>query len=63
MEWRYTALGLLALTVTGCSKTPVEPTVFQHETRECWNYHGMMTAPMPPAAMQELKKKCQASMR
>lgn len=31
------------------------------ETQACMNYHSMMTAPMPPDAMQRLKQACEAS--
>jgi len=30
-------------------------------TKECRNYHAMMTAPMDPRAMQDLKQACDAS--
>ena len=29
-----------------------------YETQECMAYHAMMTAPMDPLAMQQLKVKC-----
>ncbi|EPF6520886.1 hypothetical protein MKK07_001974 [Acinetobacter baumannii] len=29
-----------------------------HETSECMNYRSMMTAPIVPSALDELKEKC-----
>lgn len=48
-----------ALLVAGCSKNDNPP----HETTECMNYRAMMTAPMPPDAMNALKEKCEQSMK
>ena len=35
----------------------------QEPTKECRNYHAMMTAPMDPMAMQRLKQACDESER
>ncbi|AXY60206.1 hypothetical protein [Acinetobacter sp. WCHAc010052] len=44
-----------ALVLTGCMSNQPQPF---RETPECMNYRGMMTAPMPPDAMERLKQKC-----
>ncbi|HDU3683144.1 hypothetical protein [Klebsiella aerogenes] len=31
------------------------------ETKECMQYRSMMTAPLPPAAIDNLKEKCEQS--
>ncbi|MCS4298407.1 hypothetical protein FHR28_003623 [Acinetobacter sp. BIGb0196] len=33
----------------------------QEPTKECRNYHAMMTVPMDPMAMQRLKQACDES--
>jgi len=40
-----------------CAEKPLPQT----ETRECIEYRNMMTAPMSPAAAEELRKKCEWS--
>lgn len=35
----------------------------KHETAACMDYRAMMTAPIPPDAMQRLQEKCAASRR
>lgn len=51
-------LALCVLVFTGCASNQSQPV---RETPECMNYHGMMTAPMPPDAMERLKQKCENS--
>lgn len=57
-------LPLLAL--AGCAdKQPAKaPTYFnkgQEETSECFNYRQMMTAPIAPSALEDLRGKCRES--
>lgn len=57
-------LPLLAL--AGCAdKQPAKtPTYFnkgQEETSECFNYRQMMTAPIAPSALENLRGKCRES--
>ena len=40
---------------------PGQTNISQAETSACIEYRGMMTAPMDPAAMKELKEKCDQS--
>ena len=58
---RLILASLTAVFLTGCAchshKLP------KHETAACMNYRAMMTAPMPPDAMQRLQEKCAASRR
>ncbi len=51
-------LSLCLLVLTGCTSNQPQPA---KETPECMNYHGMMTAPMAPDAMERLKQKCEDS--
>ncbi|KML66082.1 hypothetical protein [Pectobacterium peruviense] len=49
----------VTLLVVACSSgTKKSPT---DETPECMNYRSMMTAPLPPAAMMNLKNQCEQS--
>ena len=59
-----TMFPLLAL--AGCAdKQPAKaPTYFnkgQEETSECFNYRQMMTAPIAPSALEDLREKCRES--
>ena len=47
-----------ALFLSGCMSN--QPQQFK-ETPECINYRGMMTAPMPPDAIDRLKQACDIS--
>ena len=42
----------------GCASTSPK---IHTETQACINYRSMMTAPMPPDAMQRLKQACEVS--
>ncbi|KAF1016361.1 MAG: hypothetical protein GAK31_01856 [Stenotrophomonas maltophilia] len=53
---------LLATAATGCSSTRGEQ-VPAGETAECATYRSMMTAPMEPTAMKQLRDACNASNR
>ncbi|MBM3099148.1 hypothetical protein JRX38_14245 [Gluconobacter cerinus] len=50
---------LTAVFLTGCGCNSHKPQ--SHETAACMNYRSMMTAPMPPDAMQRLQERCAAS--
>lgn len=52
---------LACMLLAACTTQPATPEQ-QTETSECMNYRAMMTAPMPPDAMQRLHKACQDSM-
>ncbi|NIF31937.1 hypothetical protein F3J29_07280 [Enterobacter sp. Cy-643] len=45
--------------LTACASRPASKP--PQDTPECMNYRHMMTAPMPPDAMQRLKQKCDDS--
>ncbi|MFW2095448.1 hypothetical protein ACG9ZL_04305 [Acinetobacter sp. ULE_I057] len=45
--------------LTACASNP--PKKIPEPTKECHNYHAMMTAPMDPMAMQRLKQTCEES--
>lgn len=47
-----------SLLITACNTQSTQQYV---STPECMNYRGMMTAPMPPDAMERLRLKCEAS--
>ena len=49
---------LLISLLYGCASTSPK---MHTETQACMNYRSMMTAPMPPDAMQRLKQACEAS--
>lgn len=54
----------LSMVLTGCSSAP-EPAdrpAHNEDTPECANYRGMMTAPMPPSAMEQLRLACEQSL-
>ncbi|CQD36512.1 Uncharacterised protein [Yersinia mollaretii] len=46
----------IALSTVSCA-TPSK----HEETKECMQYRVMMTAPMPQAAVDDLRKKCEES--
>lgn len=48
------------LSVTSCT-THSESGHQMKETNECMQYRSMMTAPMPPTAIDNLKEKCEQS--
>ncbi|GFE98160.1 hypothetical protein DmGdi_32330 [Gluconobacter sp. Gdi] len=58
---RFILISLTAVFLAGCACNSHEPQ--PHETAACMNYRTMMTAPMPPDAMQWLQEKCEASRR
>ncbi|KGB23403.1 hypothetical protein ApDm4_2037 [Acetobacter pomorum] len=45
--------------LAGCAQQPHHRS---GDTSACMNYRSMMTAPMPPEAMQRLQKQCEDSM-
>lgn len=55
---------LLVITITlslaGCATHPDSDREMK-ETKECMQYRTMMTAPMPLAAIDNLKEKCEQS--
>lgn len=55
------SLFLTSMLLAACTTQPAPPKQ-PTETPECMNYRAMMTAPMPPDAMQRLNKACQDSM-
>jgi len=59
MKLLKATLLLSATLLVACAPQP-QPKP-QHETPECMNYRGMMTAPMAPDAMQRLKDLCEKS--
>lgn len=48
---------IVPLTLIACTTVSNKPASPQ-ETEECMSYRMMMTAPMDPLAMQQLKEKC-----
>lgn len=54
---KYLFVCTVGLLISACS---TNQTKF-NETPECMNYRGMMTAPMDPRAMEDLKIKCYES--
>ena len=58
---RIILASLTAVILAGCTCNSHKPQ--HHETAACMNYRSMMTAPMPPDAMQRLQEKCAASRR
>lgn len=58
---RIILASLTAVFLAGCTCNSHKPP--KHETAACMNYRSMMTAPMPPDAMQRLQEKCAASRR
>lgn len=51
------AVGLVLL--AGCAT--FEPSTAAEEVRECMTYRSMMTAPMAPHAMEQLRTACERS--
>ncbi|HDS7716153.1 TPA: hypothetical protein QH565_003516 [Klebsiella aerogenes] len=49
-----------ALSLAGCA-THQNSEHGMKETKECMQYRSMMTAPLPPEAMDNLKEKCEQS--
>lgn len=58
---RLAAVASLVFVLSACSNGSDKPP--KNETEACMNYRAMMTAPMPPDAMQRLQEKCSASRR
>lgn len=59
---RYFILAGLLPLLTACAQIhPPETLGERAETPECINYRNMMTAPMPPAAMERLRQACRES--
>lgn len=56
MKFLMLMMGLFL--ITACN---TQPTQQYAPTPECMNYRGMMTAPMPPDAIERLRLKCEAS--
>ncbi|WMJ68611.1 hypothetical protein [Stenotrophomonas sp. 24(2023)] len=54
-------LGLLLAAASGCASRGEQ--VPAGETPECATYRSMMTAPMDPHAMKQLRDACNASNR
>ena len=57
MDFTRLLMLTVALSVTSCSSHSGA----SHETKECMQYRSMMTAPMPQAAVDNLKAKCEQS--
>ncbi|MCG0993894.1 hypothetical protein LHT11_01595 [Acetobacter indonesiensis] len=60
MVYNWSIMAILTTMLAGCAQQ------FDHrpsDTPACMNYRFMMTAPMPPEAMQRLQKQCEVSMR
>ncbi|MCG9515552.1 hypothetical protein MCL26_10610 [Acinetobacter pittii] len=52
---KYLPFLLICGLFTGCAMTGKNS---PQETSECMNYRSMMTAPMVPSTLDELKEKC-----
>ncbi|KXV57151.1 hypothetical protein AD947_09440 [Acetobacter tropicalis] len=60
MVYNWSIMVILTTMLAGCAQQ------LHHrsgDTPACMNYRSMMTAPMPPEAMQRLQKQCEDSMR
>lgn len=51
---------LACLAIASCT-SGVKPQPVHDDTAECMKYRSMMTAPMPPDAMERLRMTCEAS--
>lgn len=57
MLFKLFQITIVPLTLIACTTVSNKPAPPQ-ETEECMSYRMMMTAPMDPMAMQQLKEKC-----
>lgn len=60
MIYNWIIIIILTAALSGCAHQPHHR---PSDTAACMNYRSMMTAPMPPEAMQRLQKQCEVSMR
>jgi len=61
MKLRIAIIAAMSITSLTACLSPQARQPMQQETKECMNYRTMMTAPMPPDAMQRLKVQCEQS--
>ncbi|WP_048839579.1 hypothetical protein [Acetobacter cibinongensis] len=60
MIYNWITIIILTAMLSGCAQQPRQRL---GDTSACMNYRSMMTAPMPPEAMQRLQKQCEVSMQ
>lgn len=60
MNTRPISAALACLAIASCT-SGTKPQPAHNETAECMKYRSMMTAPMPPDAMERLRMACEAS--